>query len=164
MSGYSDGQTEKTKKRQKWGLHTYLHRTYHIKHWGNNSQKKQHHKENTDQVKTFESSCRNMQKWTPRRGFQAATKQFPFLKSISHSPSAHASKRMFSYSPSHPVLPHLPSIPIYWSFKHSQDQRSPFTLMPDKAILCYKCSWSYGSLHVYSLVDGLIPIGSIVIF
>ena len=25
--------------------------------------------------------------------------------------------------------------------------------MPDKAILCYICSWS----HVYSLVDGLVP-------
>ena len=29
-------------------------------------------------------------------------------------------------------------------------------LMPDKAILCYICSWSYGSFHVYSLVGGLV--------
>jgi hypothetical protein len=30
-------------------------------------------------------------------------------------------------------------------------------LMTDKAILCYICSWSHGSLHVYSLVGGLVP-------
>jgi hypothetical protein len=29
--------------------------------------------------------------------------------------------------------------------------------MPNKAILCYICSWSHGSLHVFSLVDGLVP-------
>ena len=29
-----------------------------------------------------------------------------------------------------------------------------FPLMPDKAILCYICSWSHGSHHVYSLVGG----------
>ena len=28
--------------------------------------------------------------------------------------------------------------------------------MPDKAILCYIFSWSHGSLHVYSLVGGLV--------
>jgi hypothetical protein len=29
--------------------------------------------------------------------------------------------------------------------------------MPDKAILCYKCSWSYVSIQVYSLVVVLDP-------
>ena len=29
--------------------------------------------------------------------------------------------------------------------------------MPDKAILCYICSWSHGSLNVYFLVGGLVP-------
>jgi len=29
--------------------------------------------------------------------------------------------------------------------------------MPDKAILCYICSWSHGLLHVHSLVGGLVP-------
>jgi hypothetical protein len=29
--------------------------------------------------------------------------------------------------------------------------------MPDKTILCYICIWSYESLHVYSLVGGLVP-------
>jgi hypothetical protein len=32
-----------------------------------------------------------------------------------------------------------------------------FLLMPDKAILCYICSWSNGSFHVYSLVGSLVP-------
>jgi hypothetical protein len=29
--------------------------------------------------------------------------------------------------------------------------------MPDKAILCYTWSWNHASLHVYFLVDGLVP-------
>jgi hypothetical protein len=33
-------------------------------------------------------------------------------------------------------------------------------LMFNKAIFCYICSWSHGSLHVYSLVCGLVPGGS----
>jgi hypothetical protein len=31
------------------------------------------------------------------------------------------------------------------------------TSPPDKAILCYICGWSHGSLHVYFLVGGLVP-------
>jgi hypothetical protein len=30
-------------------------------------------------------------------------------------------------------------------------------LMTNKAILCYMCGWSHGSLHVYPLVGGLVP-------
>jgi len=33
----------------------------------------------------------------------------------------------------------------------------PLPLMPEKAILCYICSRSHGSLPVYSLVGGLVP-------
>jgi hypothetical protein len=40
----------------------------------------------------------------------------------------------------------------HWGIKHPQDQGLLLSLMPDKAILCYICSWSCGSLHVYSLV------------
>jgi len=29
--------------------------------------------------------------------------------------------------------------------------------MSDKVILCYICSWSHGSLHVYSLLGSLVP-------
>ena len=54
------------------------------------------------------------------------------------------------------VFPHSlagTSIPLCWGIEPSQNQRSPLPLMPDKAILCYICSWSPGSLHVYSLVS-----------
>jgi len=32
----------------------------------------------------------------------------------------------------------------------------PLLLMSDKATFCYICIWSPGSLHVYSLVGGLV--------
>jgi hypothetical protein len=56
----------------------------------------------------------------------------------------------------HPLLPHRPSIPLHWGIKPSQDQGPLLPLMPYKVILCYICSWSHGSLHVYSLVGGLV--------
>ena len=59
--------------------------------------------------------------------------------------------------PTHLLSPHCPSIPLHWSIKPPQDQGAPPPLMLDKAILCYICSWNYGSLHVYSLVGGLVP-------
>jgi hypothetical protein len=58
---------------------------------------------------------------------------------------------------SHPLLPHLPSIPLHWDIEPLQDQGTSLPLMPDKAILCYICCWSHGSLHLYSLVGGLVP-------
>ena len=60
-------------------------------------------------------------------------------------------------SPSHPLPPPSPGIPLHWGIKPSQDQGSLFSLVSDKAILCYKCSWSHGSFNVYSLVGGLVP-------
>ena len=59
-----------------------------------------------------------------------------------------------AYPPTHP--PHCPSISLYWGREPSQNQDAPLPLMPDKAILCYICSWSHGSLSIYSLVGGLI--------
>jgi hypothetical protein len=44
----------------------------------------------------------------------------------------------------HPLLTHCPSIALCWIIEPPQDQR-PLPLMPDKAILCYICSWSHGS-------------------
>jgi hypothetical protein len=35
--------------------------------------------------------------------------------------------------------------------------RASLPIDAQKAILCYICSWSRGSLHVYSLVGGLVP-------
>ena len=49
---------------------------------------------------------------------------------------------------SHPWFPYTEA-----SIKPSQNQGPLLPLMPEKAILCYICSWS----HVYSLVSGLVP-------
>jgi hypothetical protein len=59
--------------------------------------------------------------------------------------------------PTHPFPPHRTNILLYWGIKPPQDQGPPLPLMRDKAILCCICSWSHGSLHVYSLVGGLVP-------
>jgi hypothetical protein len=55
--------------------------------------------------------------------------------------------------PTHPLPPHCPGIPLHWGIKPTQD----LLLMPDNGIFCYLWSWSYGSLHVYSLVGSLVP-------
>jgi hypothetical protein len=54
-------------------------------------------------------------------------------------------------APTHPFQLHLSSIPLCWGIKPPQDQRPSLPLMPDKATLCYICSWSHGSVHVYVL-------------
>jgi hypothetical protein len=59
--------------------------------------------------------------------------------------------------PTHPLPSLCPDIPLYWGIKPSQDKGPPLSLMPDNDILCYFCSWSHGSLHVYTLVGGLVP-------
>jgi hypothetical protein len=64
---------------------------------------------------------------------------------------------LFPCSPTHPLLLPGPGIPLYWGLEPSQDQGPLLPLMINKAILCYICSWSHGSLHVYSLVGGLVP-------
>ena len=58
--------------------------------------------------------------------------------------------------PTHQLPPYHTSMPLHWGIKSPQDQAPPLSL-PDKAILCYICSWSYGPLHVYSLLPGLVP-------
>jgi hypothetical protein len=42
--------------------------------------------------------------------------------------------------PAHPLLPQCSSIPLPW--EPPQNQGAPLPVMPDKAILCYICSWS----------------------
>ena len=44
--------------------------------------------------------------------------------------------------------------------KPSQNLVPPLPLMQDKAPLCYICSWSHGSLYVYSLVGVFVPVSS----
>ena len=50
-----------------------------------------------------------------------------------------------------------PDIPLYWGIEPSQDQGPLLSLMFHKAILYYICTWSLESLHVHSLVGGLVP-------
>ena len=59
--------------------------------------------------------------------------------------------------PTHLLPLPCPGISLYWGIEPSQDQGPLLPLMPDKAILCYICSWSHESHHVYSLVGGLVP-------
>jgi hypothetical protein len=59
--------------------------------------------------------------------------------------------------PTHPLLSHHPSIPLCWGIKPAQDQGPLLPLITEKSIICYICSWSHGSLHVYSLVGSLAP-------
>jgi hypothetical protein len=61
----------------------------------------------------------------------------------------------------HPFLPSCLQFPYTGSsMEPSWNQGPLLPLMPDKNILCYICSWSYRSLHMYSLVSGLVPVSS----
>lgn len=51
---------------------------------------------------------------------------------------------------------HCPSIALLWGIMSPQEQGPPLLLMPDKATFCYISSWSHGSLHMYSLIGGLV--------
>ena len=60
-----------------------------------------------------------------------------------------ASKRVLPYLP--PPTPTSPFLhPASLGHQPPQDQVSPLPLMPDKVILYYICSWSYGLANVYS--------------
>ena len=63
------------------------------------------------------------------------------------------SMRVLPHLSIHPLPPHCPRLLLLWSIKLLQDQGP---LMSHKAIFCYICIWSHGSLHVYSLVGGLV--------
>jgi hypothetical protein len=54
-----------------------------------------------------------------------------------------------------PTPASLPWHPLHLGIEPSQDQGPLLPLMFKKANFCYICSWSHGSLHVYSLVDTL---------
>jgi hypothetical protein len=83
----------------------------------------------------------------------------PFLFSLQTPsyPSSPASMRVLTHIPSHPLPTHCPRIPLCLGIDPLQDQGSPLPLITDKAILCYICGWSHGSLDVYFLVGGLVP-------
>ena len=64
---------------------------------------------------------------------------------------------VFPCSPTHLLLLPCPGSPLHWDIKPPQDQGPLLSLMSNKVILRYICSWSHGSLQVYSLVGGLVP-------
>jgi hypothetical protein len=82
----------------------------------------------------------------------------PSTNSLFH-PHFPASMRVLTHSPTHS---HLTLAFPYTgaSIEPPWDQGPLLPLMPDKAIPCYICNWSHVSLHVYSLVGGLVPGGS----
>jgi hypothetical protein len=81
----------------------------------------------------------------------------PLCKPPIPSPPPFAPKRVFPHLPTHSLLPHCSSIPLSWGVKPPQDQEPLIRLMSDKAILCLIRIWSHGSLHVCSMVGGLVP-------
>jgi hypothetical protein len=48
-------------------------------------------------------------------------------------------------------------IPLHWGIELSQDQGPLLPLMSNKGIFCYICGWIHESIHMYSLVGGLVP-------
>ena len=84
----------------------------------------------------------------------------PFAGSFFHKLLSHHPPPCFyegAPSPTQQLQTHHPSIPLHWRIEPSQYQVPPVSLMLNKAILCYICSLSHGSLHVYSLIGGLVP-------
>ena len=82
------------------------------------------------------------------------------LLQTSIPPLPSASMRVLPQPPIHLLTPNCPSSFLYWGIQPSQDQEPPLPLMSDKAILCYICSWSHGSFHVYLWLV-VQPIGSL---
>jgi len=70
------------------------------------------------------------------------------------SPLPLASVRMLSLPPTYS---HLTTLAFPYTGETSLYRNKGFLLMPDNAILCCTCSWSQGSLYVYSLVGSLVP-------
>ena len=61
--------------------------------------------------------------------------------------------RLYEGAPHPPTPASPPGTPLQWVIEPSQDQGPLLPLV----ILCYICSWSHRSLHIYSLVAGLVP-------
>ena len=79
---------------------------------------------------------------------------FPPGNTLSHPPSPCFYDG--AHPPTHSLLPPCPGILLHWGIKPSQDQGPLLPLMSYKAILSYIYGWSHGSLHMYSLVGGLV--------
>jgi hypothetical protein len=75
------------------------------------------------------------------------------------NPLSHPLSPCFFEGVPHPLPTPRPGIPTlgHQACIGSRGQGPLLPLMPVKAILCYICGWSHGSLRVYSLVGGLVP-------
>ena len=91
---------------------------------------------------------------------------FIYISNVISFPSFHSSKPLShppspcyegAQTPAHPLLPPCPGILLHWGMESSQNQGPLLPLLSNKAIFCYICGWSPGTLHVYSLINGLVP-------
>ena len=85
-------------------------------------------------------------------------KSYPHSKFLLQTPTAQSPPFWFYEGvcpPIHP--PYCPNFFLRNGVKPSRNLVPPLPLMQDKATLCYICSWSHGSLHMYSLVGVLVP-------
>jgi len=86
-----------------------------------------------------------------------------FLSFQSINPLSHPPSPCFYNGvppPIHSFPTSHPNIPLHWGIKPWQDQGLILPLVPNKAILCYICNWSHGSVHVCFLGGGLVPVSS----
>jgi hypothetical protein len=82
-------------------------------------------------------------------GYRSTNPSIPHLPFSSHLP-IWGCYTTHPYSLA-PQLQHPPTL----GHQNSQDYRPPLPLLSGKAIFCYMCMWSHGSLQVYSLDGGL---------
>ena len=85
---------------------------------------------------------------------------FPSFSLLLWEPQPHPCSHCFYVGVPISNHSHLPVLVFPYtgvpSLHRTKELSSPIDAV-DKAILCYICSWSNGSLHVYSLVGGLVP-------
>ena len=77
---------------------------------------------------------------------------FPSRNSLSH-PSSPCLMKVFLPTTTHS---NLTTLILHWVNKPSRDQGHILPLMSYKAIICFICNWSLGSLLVYSLFGCLV--------
>jgi hypothetical protein len=111
-------------------------------------------REEPKRAREKQESKRTRAKFFVRFFFIYILNVLPFPGFPSENPVSHP---LSPCSLTHPLPLPCPGIPLHWGIEPSQDQGPLLPLMTVEAIHCYICGWSHGSLHVYSLVDGLVP-------
>ena len=80
----------------------------------------------------------------------------PFQVSFLKTPCVLAFMRVFLHTRS-TTSASLLQYPLHWGTKPPQDEGLSLPFVSDKAVLCYICICCQESLHVYTLVGGLVP-------